>query len=105
VEEYLDGFCGTESYNTKCENLKKDETCGVWGTSAFPEECLTFICQIKEFPKEFLAKIDTIEYFDTCDKCGTEYHYTQYHETSAGKRICRLTCPNCQNEWLWERSL
>lgn len=99
--DYLDSFGNPEAYNTKCENFKGGK-CSVWKTKDFPTECLTYVCQSRKFTKEELARINSVEDFDACDKCGTEHHYTTY--TYKGGRTY-MECPTCGHKWTWFRSV
>ena len=59
-EDYLDNFGTTDSYNTKCSALDKDDKCELWGTSDFPLECRTYVCQNRSFSKEELDTLNKL---------------------------------------------
>lgn len=71
--DYLENFGTISAYNTKCTALKDDGTCNLWGTSKFPDECRTYVCQVRSFTKNELAAIRKVDWKPTMEPGADRY--------------------------------
>lgn len=97
AKKYLERFGDAGAYNTKCENLKKGK-CSVWKTPDFPVECFIYVCQTRTYTKDELKKIESVDSWDSCPRCKTDYHLTKWIKKD---KKYKLECPSCEYEWEW----
>lgn len=105
-EEYLENFGTTDAYNTKCQELKPNGMCGIWGTPDFPLECRTYVCQTRKYSKEELDHIDAFQEDLECETCGSALIYAKEVKDSVDDdhtvgRTWTLICETCgqTDEW------
>jgi len=94
--KFLENFGDSDGYNTKCDGLRRNNTCKYWKTKKFPQECRQFVCQNRLFSKKELEIIENIDE-TKCWYCGCPW--TIYW----GGRNFEFECEICEAKWSWKR--
>lgn len=96
--DYLENFGTSESYNTQCAALDKNNKCSIWGTKEFPTECRTHVCSNRSFTRKELLAMDRVDHERDCSKCGASYILSYIKNNQ-----WRYECENCGYKYAWQK--
>ena len=96
-KDFFDVYMTAEGYNIKCNQLKRNGKCSVWGTKDLPEECRSHVCHVKAYNKKELNIINAI-CEGPCEDCGCGYLIHMENDTYYCE-VCGITLTyECKTE-------